>query len=144
MGGEMKCTKSELGEERATPLSWNEITSTIAEELVRQEQRKAILLRPPSATKITRVELRERHYNLHSMGMHWRPTSGCGEKTTSGRSTETKDSASPGSILRRTERVRSKQAKLQTCWLGVLNLPGVPRMTSRGLQGARDRKFMGV
>ena len=71
LGSEMKCMKAELGEERATPLSWDEITSTIAEELVRQEQRKAILLRPTSATKITRVELRERQYNLHSMGMHW-------------------------------------------------------------------------
>ena len=71
LGSEMKCMKAELGEERATPLSWDEITSTTAEELVRQEQRKAILLRPTSATKITRLELRERQYNLHSMGMHW-------------------------------------------------------------------------
>jgi hypothetical protein len=38
----------------------------------------------------------------------------------------------------------SKQAELQICWQGVLNLPGVPRMTTRGLQGARDRKIMGV
>jgi hypothetical protein len=45
LGGEMKCMKAELGEERATPLSWDKITSTTAEELVRQEQRKAILLR---------------------------------------------------------------------------------------------------
>jgi hypothetical protein len=45
LGGEMNCMKEELGEERATPLSWDEITSTTAEELVRQEQRKAILLR---------------------------------------------------------------------------------------------------
>ena len=71
LGSEMKCMKAELGEERAAPLSWDEITSTTAEELLRQEQRKAILLRPTSATKITRLELRERQYNLHSMGMHW-------------------------------------------------------------------------
>jgi hypothetical protein len=45
LGGEMKCMKAELGEERATPLSRDEKTSTTAEELVRQEQRKAILLR---------------------------------------------------------------------------------------------------
>jgi hypothetical protein len=55
---------------KGSPFSRDEITSTIAEELVRKEQRKAILL-PPSATKTTRLELRQRQYNLHSMGMHW-------------------------------------------------------------------------
>ena len=56
---------------KATPFSRAEITDTTAEELVRKEQRKAILLRPTSATKITPLELRERQCNLHSMGMHW-------------------------------------------------------------------------
>ena len=69
--GEIKCMEAELGEGRATPFSRDEITYTTAEELLRKEERKAILLRPTSATKITRLELRERQYNLHSMGMHW-------------------------------------------------------------------------
>jgi hypothetical protein len=56
---------------KAIPFSRDEIRSTTAGELVRKEQRKAILLRPASATKITRLELRKRQYNLHPMGMHW-------------------------------------------------------------------------
>jgi hypothetical protein len=71
LDGEMKCMEAELGEERATPLSRDEKTSTTAEVLVRQEQRKAILLRFTSAAKITRRELRTRQYKLHSMVMHW-------------------------------------------------------------------------
>ena len=71
LDGEIKCMEAELAEERATPFSRDEITYTTAEDLVRKVQRKAILLRPTSATKITRLELRERQYNLHSMGMHW-------------------------------------------------------------------------
>ena len=62
--------EAELTEERATPFSRDETTYTTAEELLRKEQRKAILLRPTSATKITRLELRERQDDLHSMGMH--------------------------------------------------------------------------
>ena len=71
LDGEIKCMEAELTEEMATPFSRDEITSTTAEELLRKEQRKAIFLCPTSATKITRLELRERQYNLHSMGMHW-------------------------------------------------------------------------
>ena len=71
LDGEIKCMEAELTEERATPFSRDEIKYTTAEELLRKEQRKAIFLRPTSATKITRLELRERQYNLHSMGMHW-------------------------------------------------------------------------
>ena len=61
----------ELAEDRAAPLSRDEITFTTAEELVRKEQRKAIFLRLTSAAKITRLELRKRQYKLHSMAMHW-------------------------------------------------------------------------
>jgi hypothetical protein len=71
LDGEIKCMEAELSEERATPFSRDEITYITAEELVRKAQRKAIFLRLTSATKITRLELRKRQYNLHSMGMHW-------------------------------------------------------------------------
>jgi hypothetical protein len=55
LDGEIKCMEAELAEERATPFSRDETTYTTAEELVRKEQRKAILLCPTSATKITRL-----------------------------------------------------------------------------------------
>ena len=69
--GEIKCMEAELGEGRATPFSRDEITYTTAEELLRKEQRKAILLRPTSATKITRMELPQRQYKLRSIRTHW-------------------------------------------------------------------------
>ena len=47
LDGEIKCMEAELAEERATPFSRDETTYTTAEELVRKEQRKAILLHPP-------------------------------------------------------------------------------------------------
>ena len=47
LDGKIKCMEAELAEERATPISRNEITYTTAEELVRKEQRKAILHAPP-------------------------------------------------------------------------------------------------
>jgi len=119
LDGEIKCMEAELAEERAPPFSRDEIAYATAQELVRKEQRKAILLRPTSATKKTRLELRERQYNLHTPWERTgRRTSGCGGKTTSRPSAETRDSASPRPIVRRTERVRTKQAKLQTCWRG--------------------------
>jgi hypothetical protein len=55
LDGEIKCMEAELAEERATPFSRDETTYATAEELVRKEQRKAILLRPSILRRTERV-----------------------------------------------------------------------------------------
>jgi hypothetical protein len=50
--------EAELQEETSTALSWEEVTSTTAENLARKEHRRAILPRLISAARIKRAELR--------------------------------------------------------------------------------------
>jgi hypothetical protein len=141
LAGEMKCMKAELGEERATPLSWDEITSTTTEELVRQEQRKAILLRlcgqdnaPGAPQEAIQTALhrnargvlravvvgrpRARRLQKRRIRLHLAPFSG-------------------GQNVSELSKLNFKSAGRGT------HPAGSTRMITRGPQGARDRKFTG-
>ncbi len=52
----------ELAEGAASPLRWEEITSTTAEDLARKEQRRGILPRLLQAARVQRLELLKRQY----------------------------------------------------------------------------------
>jgi hypothetical protein len=62
---EIESMEAELREE-GTPLSWDEITSSTADELARKEQRRGILPRLLKAARIKRLELRKRQYELQA------------------------------------------------------------------------------
>ena len=51
-----------MAEEAATPLRWEEITSSTAEDLARKEQRRGILPRLLQAARVGRLELRRKQY----------------------------------------------------------------------------------
>lgn len=63
---EIQNMEAELAEESAAPLSWDEITSSTADELARKEQRRGILPRLLKAARIKRLELRKRQYELEA------------------------------------------------------------------------------
>ena len=53
----IKRMEAELAEGYGRPLSWEEVTSTTAEELAAKEQRRSVLPRLITAAKVKRLEL---------------------------------------------------------------------------------------
>jgi hypothetical protein len=59
LNAEIEAMEAELVEGYGQPLTWEEVTSTTAEELARKEQRRGILPRLIHAAKVRRLELEE-------------------------------------------------------------------------------------
>jgi chromosome segregation ATPase len=57
LNAEIEAMEAELVEGYGQPLTWEEVTSTTAEELARKEQRRGILPRLIHAAKVRRLEL---------------------------------------------------------------------------------------
>jgi response regulator of citrate/malate metabolism len=57
LGASIERMEAELAEGYGKPLTWEEVTSTTAEEVARKEQRRGILPRLIHAAKVRRIEL---------------------------------------------------------------------------------------
>ena len=60
LDGKIAGMEEELADAEASPLVWDRITSTTAEELASQEQRRSIIPRLITAARIKRLELERR------------------------------------------------------------------------------------
>lgn len=61
LDAQITCMEAELAEGYGHPLTWEEVTSTTAEEIARKEQRRGILPRLIHAAKVRRLELEKDH-----------------------------------------------------------------------------------
>jgi hypothetical protein len=58
---QIQSMEAELAESYGKPLTWEEVTSTTAEEIARKEQRRGILPRLIHAAKVRRLEVEKLH-----------------------------------------------------------------------------------
>jgi hypothetical protein len=63
----IKKMEAELAEGYGRPLSWEEVTTTTAEELAAKEQRRSILPRLTTAAKIKRLELQRERWEIEPL-----------------------------------------------------------------------------
>jgi MoaA/NifB/PqqE/SkfB family radical SAM enzyme len=60
LSAEIEAMEAELADGYGQPLTWEEVTSTTAEEIARKEQRRGVLPRLIHAAKVRRLELEDR------------------------------------------------------------------------------------
>src|SRR3712207_9505855 len=69
LDGEIEGMERELAEDATAPLSWDEVTSTTAEEIAKEEQRRGVLPRLIQVAKVKRLELRIQRLEEEAEGL---------------------------------------------------------------------------